>query len=60
VITLIAILAVSCSLISASGDIPASCKTFSVRHTAKVLRANLTPLWWIGSRVFSVVGDVDR
>jgi hypothetical protein len=59
VITLIAILAVSCTLISASVDIPASCKTFSVRHTAKVPRASLTPLWWTGSRLFSVVGDAD-
>jgi hypothetical protein len=49
----------SCSLISASVDIPASCKKISVRHTAKVSRASLTPLWWTGSRVFSVVSDAD-
>jgi hypothetical protein len=57
VITLIAILAVYCSLISASEDIPASCKMFFVRHTAKVPR--VTPLWWTGSRFFSVEGDAD-
>jgi hypothetical protein len=46
-------------LISVSVDIPASCKTLSVRHTAIVPRASLTYLWWTGSRVFSVVGDAE-
>jgi hypothetical protein len=46
-------------LISVSVNIPASCKTLSIRHTAKDPRASLTYLWWTGSGVFSVVGDAD-